>query len=139
MVGGGVNVADVMSQLATQLDTISGLRVSDHVPKSISPPAAVVALPTSYDYDGTFARGMDRLSLSIHLLVGQVVSRTATQKLAGYMNGSGASSVKQVLEAGTYTAFDSLRVQSVTVGTITVEGVEFLGAIFVVDVVGQGA
>ena len=48
-------------------------------------------------------------------------------------------SVKAVLEAGTYTAFDSLRVTDCEFEVITVAGVQYLAARFNVDIIGTGA
>lgn len=48
-------------------------------------------------------------------------------------------SVKAVLEAATYSSFDSLRVMSVEFEPITVAGVDYLAGTFNVDIIGTGA
>jgi hypothetical protein len=139
MVGRAVNLADVMDDLATQLDTIAGLRVHAHPPGKITPPAAVVTYPETYDFDQTYARGMDRLELPVVVLVGKVSARASRDDLARFCDGSGADSVKAVLEAGTYTAFDTVRVTKAEFDIIAIASVEYLAATFTVDITGSGA
>jgi len=136
-----MDLAAVMDEVATRLATISGLRVTAHPPDEIQPPAAVVTYPDSYDFDQTYGRGSDRIELPVVVLVGKVSTRAARDKLSGYVNGSGASSVKAVLEADphTYTAFHTLRVTKVDFDVIAVGAVEYLTATFTLDIFGRGA
>ena len=134
-----MNVAAVMDQLAAQLDTISGLRVSAFIPKTVTPPQAIVGFPETYTYDAAFGRGSDAMTVPVYVLVGAVSDRTARDRLAAFMDGSGASSFKAVLRAGAYTAFSTQRVKQVTTDAFAVNGVEYLGAMFSVDVTGPGA
>jgi hypothetical protein len=134
-----MNVADVMQELAIQLDTITGLRVHAYLADSINAPAAVVGLPETYTFDETYGRGMDRITLPVMVLVGKVVDRTVVERLGRYMDGSGSASVKAVLEAGTYTAFDTCRVVDIVTDVIEVARVEYWAATFNVDIAGEGA
>lgn len=133
-----MNVADVMTELADQLDTIDGLRVFDHVPKSVTPPAAVVAFPDVYTYDRTMGRGSDAMTIPVYVLIGNVHDRSARTLLGAYMDGTGDASIKAVLKAGTYTAFSTHRVRDVTVDVYQMAGVDLLGAQFNVDITGPG-
>jgi hypothetical protein len=54
------------------------------------------------------------------------------------VNPSGASSVKQVLESGTYTAFDELRVTSVEFDVVSIANTDYLAAMFDLDITGSG-
>jgi hypothetical protein len=130
---------DVMDQVATQLDTISGLRVTAFPADSVSPPAAIVSYPGTYTYDETYGRGMDRLSLPVVVVVGKPYDRSTRDNLAGYCDGSGSSSVKAVLESGTYTAFSTVRVESVEFDVLTIAGTDFMAALFTLDIAGTGA
>lgn len=118
---------------------IGGLRTYAYPTDSIAVPAAVIAFPESLEYDQTYGRGSDRMTLPLHVLVGRVSDRTAQDDLGAFADGSGAESVKQVLENGSYTALDSLRVMDAQFGTFTVNGIDYLGATFRVDVFGQGS
>lgn len=128
----------VMDGLGVRLATISGLRVFDFAPDSISPPAAIVSLPDNVEYDVAMFRGADRLTIPVHVLVGKVSDRNARDRLGDYLAGTGATSVKTAIEADKTLggAADSVRVESATVSVITIAGMEFLSATFIVDVVG---
>lgn len=133
-----MNIANIQTELATQLDTIVGLRVFAYIPQTITPPAAIVAPPEAYTYDTTYGRGVDSLTIPIFVLIGSVHDRSANARLAAYIDGSGASSFKAVLRAGVYTAFSTHRVRDVTVDVYSMNGVEYLGAMFSVDITGPG-
>jgi hypothetical protein len=134
-----MNLASVMDAIATQLGTISGLRVFGWPPGSLTPPAAVVGYPSTYTFDETYGRGMDRFTVPVVVVVGKATDRTARDALGAFVNGSGSSSVKAVLEAGTYSAFHELRVVSVEFDTYEIGATPYLAAIFDIDVVGTGA
>jgi hypothetical protein len=131
-------LSDVMDQLATQVDTIAGLRVLAFPADQVQPPAAVVGWPETIEYDTTNTRGVDHINLPIIVLVGKAWDRPTRNLLSAYVNGSGAASVKAVLKAGVYTAMSSVRVASVDFETVTVAGVEYAAAIFSVDIWGPG-
>lgn len=133
-----MNLASVMAALATELDKITGLRVYAYPTDSVAVPAAVVGYPVSYTFDETYGRGSDRLEVPVWVLVGRVSDRTAVTQLGAYCDGSSSDSVKQVLEAGTYTAMDSVRVVSADFEAVSVGSVEYLAAMFTVDVFGSG-
>jgi len=129
----------VMDEIADQLKTIGGgLRVHNHPPDTVAAPAAIVTYPDALQYDKTYARGMDQMDPGIVVLVGKVSSRAARDRIAKYCAGSGPESFKEVLEGGTYSTLDSLRVVSVAFDIIAVSAVEYLAATFTLDISGQG-
>lgn len=132
-----INVSTVMDGLGVRLATISGLRVFDFVPDSFSPPAAIISLPGTVEYDLTMARGADRGSFQVYLLVGKVSDRSARDQLAAYLAGTGSLSVKAAVEAGKTLggAAQSTRVTSASVQVVSSAGTDFLAAVFDVDVV----
>jgi hypothetical protein len=135
-----MDVAAVMDQVAAQLDTIAGLRVFAYPPDSLTPPAAVVSYPDEGIFDESYGRGMDRLTLPVVLVIGRVSDRASRTELAAYCNGSGARSVKAVVEAGAaYTAFHSVRVISFEVEAVTIGGADHIAATFDLDIAGSGA
>jgi hypothetical protein len=134
-----MDLADVMDEVGDLLDTVTGLRVYRYPPDNVQPPAAVVSYPEEYTYDATYGRGMDRLTLPVVVLVGRVSDRTSRDRLGAYVDGSGSSSVKAVLEAGTYTDFDTLRVVGVEFDVVSVAGVDHVAATLSLDIAGQGA
>lgn len=137
---GPMDLAVIMAEVAARLDTIAGLRCFAWPPGTATPPAAVVGYPTEYRYDETYGRGMDRMTLPVVVLVdGKPTDRKARDRLAAYVNGSGSSSIKAVLESGVYTALDTLRVTGVEVDVYQLAAVEYLAAIFDIDIAGQGS
>lgn len=134
-----MNLGDVMQAVADRIDTIADLRVHAYPPDAVQPPTAIVTYPDTYTYDATYGRGMDRISdLPVVLLVGKVSDRASRDTITKYVNGSGAASIKAVVESGTYTAFDTVRVTGVTFDIISIAAVEYLGATFTLDIAGQG-
>jgi hypothetical protein len=134
-----MNLADVMDEIAAQLDTITGLRTYPYPPDSLAVPAAVVTYPSEYLFDETYGRGMDRLKVPVIVLVGKVSDRKSRDQLAAYCSGSGASSIKAVVEAGTYTAFDEARVERIEFDVIKIAAVEYVAGTFTLDIAGTGA
>lgn len=129
-----------MDQVAWQLDTIDGLRAFAFPPDSISPPTAWLAYPAAYTFDATYGRGMDRITdLGVVVAVGKVSDRSTRDLVSAYADGAGAKSVKAVLQAGTYTAFDALRVTEVTFDVLTRAGTDYLAALFTLDLAGKGS
>jgi hypothetical protein len=134
-----MNLGDVMDEIASQLGTIKGLRVSAHPVGTITPPAAIVAWPEDLDFDETYGRGTDRMTLPVVVLVAKPTDQTTKVAMGAYCSGSGARSIKAVLEVGTYAAFDSVRVTRVDFDVYTVAAVGYLAAIFNCDIIGNGA
>lgn len=133
-------LGDVMQEVADRLDTIAGLRVFAYPTDQPPPiPAAIVSYPDSYTYDATYGRGMDRMELPVWLVVGKVSDRAARDQITKYLDGSGADSVKAVLESGTWTEFDTVRVMSVEFDVIRIGGIDYLAAGLTLDIAGQGA
>lgn len=135
-----MNLGAVMQEIADQLDTIAGLRVYAYPADSIAAPAAVVSYPGTVNFDGTYGRGTDHIpDLTVVVLVGKVSTRATRDAVSKYVNGSGAASIKQVVEAGTYSEFDTVRVAQVEFEPVSIGGVEYLAATFTLDIAGQGA
>lgn len=134
-----MNLGDVMDEVGAALDTIEGLRVFPYPVGTATPPAALVVWPDEYLYDATYQRGMDRMTLQVVLLVGKPSLRPSRNALAKYLDGSGSASVKAAVDGGTYTACDSVTVTKALVDVYNLGGTDYLGAIFEIDVAGQGA
>ena len=135
-----MDLGAVMQAVADRIDTIPNLQVFAYPPATVSPPAAIVTYPGTLTYDASYGRGMDRIpDLTVVLLVGKVSDRASRDLITKWAKGSGATSIKTVVESGTYTAFDTVRVVEVTFDIIAVAGVEHLAATFTLDIAGQGA
>lgn len=135
-----MNISEVAAEVSARLNTINGLRCFPYQPGSITPPAAMVLNPSPGDlqYDKTYGRGMDRMTLPLLLVAGRASERTAQDAIRAYLDGSGARSVKATLESGEYTSLDSLVVMTSGVDGVSIGGTEYLAALFDLDIAGQG-
>jgi hypothetical protein len=134
-----MNVADVMQALADRAATIEGLRCFAYPPDKVSPPALIVELPETVEFDATYGRGSDSMTIPVVVLVARKDDRTAVKNLLPYLNGSGERSVKQVLESGTYTAMTMVHVSKAELSVFTFGTVDYLGIEYSVDITGKGA
>jgi hypothetical protein len=129
----------VADEIAAVLDTIDPLRVSAYPPGTVSPPAGIVSFPQSVTFDETYARGMDRIrDWPVVVVVGRVTERTARDRIYEYASPTGAKSVKAVLEAHTWSALDVLRVASVEFDVVDIAAVDYIAAVFHLDIAGHG-
>lgn len=128
-----MNVSTVMAQIGVALDTISGLRVSAFPADNAQPPFALVDFPEAVEYDSAFQRGADEATFPVLIGVSRSSDRAAQAKLAAFMDGSGAMSVKAAIEAG--TVGDSVRVVRATPTEIVLANQPYFGALFEVHVI----
>lgn len=126
------DLSTVMDDIGTALGTITGLRVFGFPPKSAQPPFAFVDMPDRVAYDAAMKRGLDRMTINVVVCVADVVDRSVRDQVAAYAAGSGASSVKAVLEAAGIG--ESLRVQEAEFRPVTLAGTAYFGAIFSTDI-----
>lgn len=131
-------LTDVMDEIGNALETIDGLRVRPFTEQRVTPPAAMVTLPTRIDYDVTQARGSDELLLPVIIFVGRVDAGSSARALGLYVNGIGDRSVKQAIEAHVASAYDFAHVQDAQFLIMSVASVELLTATFRVRIVGKG-
>ena len=134
-----MNIAAVMDEIGVALDTIDGLRVHPWNRSKITPPAALVTLPSLVTYDQTYGRGSDRVELDVVVLVGKASDRASRDQIARYADGSGTHSVKAALEARTWTTCHEVTASECEFATYTVAGTDYLGAVFALVIHGQGA
>jgi hypothetical protein len=134
-----VILGDVMQAIADRLDTIDGLRCFGYPQPAVTPPAAIVSYPEKIAFDQTYVRGKDRITLPLVVVVGKAHDRSTRDRVGVYCDGSGTSSVKAVLESGTYTAFDEVVVTDAEFDVVDIAGTDYLAALFNLDIVGAGA
>lgn len=130
-----MNYETVCEQIETQLATITGLRVGN-VAAGTPPPFAILDWPDEIRFDETYGRGADSMTVPLAVAVGRPAERTTRSRLAVYCNGTGSESIKAVLEAGTYTAFDSIRVTDVKFATWSEGGIDYATAVFGLEIMG---
>jgi hypothetical protein len=133
-----MNLATVMDQIGDRLDTIADLNVFRYPPDRIEPPAVIIGYPEEYGFDEAFARGLDRLSLPVRVVEGKVSVRATRDRLAAYVNGTGARSFKQVIESGTYSAFSTVRGTGWSFDVVAIAGTDYQAATLTLDIRGTG-
>lgn len=137
-----MNLIDVMDEIAEKLRSAPSLagRTYAYPESKITPPAAIVTYPTDGTFDATYGRGVDTMTGVVVVMVGRPNERTARDRLAGYINGSGPESVKQLLdgEEDDYASCDGVRVADWETGEYTMSGVDYLAVIFRLDIAGPG-
>lgn len=138
--GGAMAIAEVMQAIADRLATLGGWNVFSWPPGSLSPPAAVVNYPDEVVFDDTYGRGFDLMWVPLIIVVGKATARTTPIRLGQYVDSAGARSVKQLLEGEDWDhpAFDSLRVERAVFDAVTIGGVEYMAALFDLEISGSG-
>ena len=134
-----VNVFDVAEELAALLDDITGLRVYPFPPDALVTPCAIIGYPDTIDFDLTLKRGGDSMVLPVYLVVDRNWDRATAEQFAGFTDSAGTSSIKQKIESATPTDYGAARVRSVTFSVISVAGLEYWVATFLVDIYGSGS
>ena len=92
-----MSITAIRDGIATNLATISGLRVASDVPDNPNPPQAIVQLQ-NVDYDGAFQGGLTTYSFLVTVLVGRAAERSAQNKLNAYAS-TGSGGIKAAIES----------------------------------------
>lgn len=132
------DIAAIQTAIATALGTISGLRTQTEERDSATPPTAIIGLPSSVTYDFAFGRGADTYTFDIRVVTGRAAERAAQVLLAGYVSGTGSSSIKAALESDPTLGgvIDSCRVQSANgIGIYQFGEIEYLGVNVTLEVI----
>jgi len=132
-----MNTKTVRTEIAARLGTIAGLHEHAFPPGTITPDAAIV-VPRQLDPHGTYARGMVKAEFGVIVVTGKPHDRSAHSRLDEYASDDSERSIVTVLEGGTYTSFDDVTVMSIDWDVLTFGGVDYLGALFTLDIAGQG-
>lgn len=135
-----MSVATIRDGIAANLSTLFAGRSYDTVPDNPNPPCAVV-LPTGIEYDAAFSGGATRYTFTVLAISQRADERTAQDRIDGYCNPSGSTSVKAAVESDKTlggSAYDC-RVQEMRnyQQLVLGDGVTYLAAEFVVQVIAE--
>lgn len=133
-----MNITAIRDELGAALETIGGLRAFGYWPNRIVPPAAIVAWPDPYTFNNAYQRGASSAAIDVTVLVGKPDARSSQLALARYADEAGAQSVRNAIEAHASTAWDVATVTTWTGATVQISDVEYLAAVFTVQIFGQG-
>lgn len=126
----------IRSGLATNLATISGLRVAAEMPDSPNPPIAIIMLE-GVEYDQAMRQGLTQYNFSVSVIVGRAAEREMQRKLDTYLQISGSQSVKLAIESDRTldgVVYDLRVVSSSSIGSIIINDQTYLAAEFTVTV-----
>ena len=131
-------ISELRQGLATNLQTISGLRVVDTLPDLVNPPMAMIGL-TKVAYNQQNQRSMAEYTFQVTVVVGRVSERTA-QALLDVLVAPGSGSVKYAIESDRSLggkAFDTFIPELSAYGAVSINGIDYLSAEFSVRVFAQ--
>lgn len=135
-------ISGIRAAIATNLNTITGLRAFGFEKDAVPVPGATVGL-TSIEYDKDFGGGFNA-EIKVRVLVSKATDKNAQEKLDGYLAASGALSVKAAIESdrtlgGAAGSRGTLAVTGIDAyGVYQYGEVDYLGAEFTVTVYAFG-
>lgn len=132
-------LATIRDGLKTRLETITGVRPYDTVPDKPEVPCAIVvpAPDGVVDYHTTMNDGLVTWRFDIIVLVSRTSDRGGQDKLDGYINPSGSTSIKAAIEADRTLAaavYDAHVTGVSEYGSFEFNAIEYFGARFAVTV-----
>lgn len=132
------SISELRQGLATNLQTISGLRVVDTLPDLVNPPMAMIGL-TKVAYNQQNQRSMAEYTFQVTVVVGRVSERTA-QALLDVLVAPGSGSVKYAIESDRSLggkAYEVFVPELSAYGAVSINGIDYLSAEFSVQVFAQ--
>jgi hypothetical protein len=136
---GTMNLQAVMEEIAEKLKLFTGLNVFDYPLDSVNPPAGILGYPEEVKYDETYGRGEDMfLGLPLFMVTQRMDSKEARNQVSDWTDPHGPKSVKTYLDKENYRSCDSVDVTNATFTVYTSAGIDFLCALFEMNVSGQG-
>jgi len=130
------SITDIRGGIATNLQRISGLRVSSFAPDLVNPPVAIVEPDsTPVKFDIAMNRGLDEFRFTVTVITNRADERSGQNKLDAYCAGSGSFSVKQAIEYDRTLGgvVNDCRVTEISsYGSISVNEIQYVAAEFLV-------
>lgn len=126
------SVTAVANGIKNQLATVEGLRTFSYQPEQLNPPLAFPIL-NAVDYHRAFGGGDVVMDWSIMVIVGRYLDRVAHANLDAYLAFSGATSIREAIEADTSLggACKTLVLESAAnINSLTVAEADFLSIEF---------
>jgi hypothetical protein len=129
------SISELRSGLATNLQTIRGLRVVETLPDVVNPPMAMLGL-SKVEYNQQNQRSMSLYTFQVTVVVGRVSERTA-QAALDVLVAPGSGSIKYALESDRTLggkAFDVFVSELSAIGALSQGGIDYYSAEFSVQV-----
>ena len=129
------SISELRSGIATNLQTIRGLRVVETLPDVVNPPMAMLGL-SKVEYNQQNQRAMSLYTFQVTVVVGRVSERTA-QAALDVLVAPGSGSIKYALESDRTLggkAFDVFVPELSAIGALSQGGIDYYSAEFSVQV-----
>jgi hypothetical protein len=133
-----VILSDLREAIATQLQTVPNLTVSQFRVNAVQAPHAIISVPSG-QYDSTMGRGSDTVTVQIIVLVSRADDETGLALLDEFVVGHGLRSIKTVVEQASGDGLSFVRVIGFEIGTTSApDGSEYIAATFDAEAVVSG-
>lgn len=126
------NISALRSGIATNLSTISGLRVTDTIPDQINPPQAILSL-SGVSFDKAMHKGLTQYTFTLTVIVARQSERTGQAKLDTYVQSTGSNSIKLAVESDRTlggAAYDCVVPQVTSYGVTTIGEINYISGEF---------
>jgi hypothetical protein len=138
----GATVSSSDTKLASfmdGLDTLVSAIVERHYAypvESISVPCALVAYPTTIDFDTVFGRGADRFVIPVWFVAGKTATVDARDRISEILSEAGT--IKSAVDGShTFGDFDvTVRAMTAEISEFTNNGISYIGCRFDCEVYG---
>ena len=130
-----MSISLLRAGLATNLQTVRGLRVVETLPDLVNPPMAMIGL-TKVAYNQQNQRSMAEYTFQVTVVLGRVSERTA-QAALDVLVAPGEGSIKYALESDRTlgdNAFEVFVSELSAYGAVSLGGIDYLSAEFSVQV-----
>ena len=132
------NLKSIRDGIGTNLENITTLSVYKFVPDFIEPPTAIVGVMSVIQYDQSMNRGSDKYEIPIFVYVSRVDAQDSQETLDGFLNSSGAKSIKQAIETDKTLSGSAQTVrvsEAREYGVYNANNIDYLGVEFTVEVI----
>lgn len=133
-----MNWLAVKREVADAIGSIDRLRgrARHYSVRKVTPPAFFVDLPEAMTLH--VAGDMSRWTVPFSVVVGAIDAESSEAELSDYVDESGPRSVIRAVEDRIYTACSVVTIMKVEPVSMTIAGVQYLGALFTADIAGKG-
>lgn len=135
-----MDINAVVDEIAARMREITGLRVYEWPVGKVDGPACVVSYPDDeIDYYRAYQHGTVKISGLPVIIVYPRPNELATRKaLLGWCATNGTNSVRRILDHGKWASCDDVTVTSCTFDRVELGGVDYMAAMFKLDITGGG-
>jgi hypothetical protein len=136
-----MNLANVMDEIADKLMQFTGVNIFPHPVDEITPPGGVLGYPERINYYETYGNGDGDDTyedMPLWMVTDRSDMKDARDQIAKWTDRKGNSSIITFLEKQNYMSCDDVQVAEARFDIITIAGIDYMAAMFTLNVVGEG-